>query len=190
MPIVKSREYRNANLLEKKDDFIVDGYATTFEPYKLYELDGIEYYERIDRNAFANADFSDVIFQYDHEGKVFARTSNGTLKLEIDDIGLRVSADLSKSASARAMHEEIEGGLVTKMSWAFTIEEENYNRETRTRNILKIKKVYDVSAVSIPANDGTSINARSYFDGVIEAERVERALVKKAKLRAMLEAER
>lgn len=154
-------------------DYYIEGYATTWEPYVLWEYDGIKYYEVIDRNAFAGADMSDIIMQYDHRGKVFARISNKTLIAEPDDHGFFIAADLSKSAAAKEMYGEIDEGLVTKMSWAFTVEEESYNSETRTRTILKVKKVYDVSAVSIPANDGTEISARSYLDGVIEVEKQE-----------------
>lgn len=182
-----NREYRSLELLEQTDDYVIEGYATTFEPYELYEHDGIKYYEQIDRNAFDNADFSDVIMQYDHAGKVFARTSNGTLQLSVDDKGLRVRADLSKSQSAKELYEEIKNGLITKMSWAFSFEEQSYSNETRTRKFLKIKKVYDVSAVSIPANNDTSINARSFFDGVIEEERKEFARAKAKRLRLLLE---
>lgn len=149
----------------------VEGYATTFDsPYVLYEYDGNKYREAIDRNALTGADMSDIIMQYDHEGKVLARLSNGTLGMESDDNGLFIFADLSKSRAAQDLHEEISAGLVTKMSWAFTVAEDAYNKDTRTRTILKIKKVYDVSAVSYPANIDTSIAARSWLDGVIEAE--------------------
>lgn len=127
--------------------------------------------------------------QYDHEGKVLARKSNGTLIVEPDDNGLFVCADLGKSQASKEMFEEIESGLVTRMSWAFVVTEESYDRETRTRRILKIKKVYDVSAVSIPANDDTEISARSYFDGVIEMEKQEMLERKKQKLKLLLELE-
>ena len=117
-------------------DFYVEGYATTFDkPYLLYEWDGNKYYERID-----------VIMQYNHEGKVLARLSNGTLGVEANDNGLFTFADLSKSRAAQDMFEEIKNGLVTKMSWAFRVSEDSYDRDTRTRTILKIAKVYDVSA--------------------------------------------
>jgi HK97 family phage prohead protease len=177
-----NREYRaivspfqiQSNEKRIDSDYYVEGYATTFgQPYLLYEYDGIKYYEVIDRNALDGADMSDVIFQYDHEGKVFARQSNKTLILEADNHGLLICADLGKTTSSRGMFEEIESGLVTKMSWAFTVAEESYNSETRTRTILKIKKIYDVSAVSIPANQDTEINARSFVDGVIAREKQE-----------------
>lgn len=177
----QNREYRaleipltTSNEKRIDTDFYVEGYATTFnKPYLLYEDGDNKYFEMIDRNALANADLSDVIMQFDHRGKVLARRSNKTLGIEPDDKGLFIFADLSKSNEARNLHEEIVNGLITKMSWGFTVARDLYNKETRTRTILEIKKVYDVSAVSLPANADTEINARSYFDGVIEMERQE-----------------
>jgi HK97 family phage prohead protease len=192
MPIkIPDREYRAISIplkipdnREKRIDseYYVEGYATTFgNPYLMYEdWDGVKYYEQIDAKALDGADMSDVIMQYDHSGKVFARQSNGTLGLEIDQNGLFIFADLSKSRAAQELYEEIRNGLITKMSWAFTVAEDAYNKDTHTRTILKIKKVYDVSAVSIPANNDTQISARSYFDGVIEKEKQE--LLKRQKL--------
>lgn len=157
-----------------ESEHYVEGYATTFNsPYLLYEFDGIQFFEVIDRNALAGADMTDVIMQYNHGGKVLARNANGTLGIEADDHGLFTFADLSKSRAALDLYEEISNGLVTKMSWAFTVAEDTYNKDTRTRTITKIKKVYDVSAVSYPANGETDISARSFFDGVIEKEKRE-----------------
>lgn len=157
-------------------DYYVEGYATTFDdPYVLYEYDGIQYKEVIDRHALDGADLSDVIMQYDHNGRVFARTGrSNTLLIEPQPLGLFIAADLSKTEQARSMHEDIAAGLVTKMSWAFVVQEDSYDRATHTRRILKIKKVYDVSAVSAPANPSTNISARSWIDGVIETEKAER----------------
>ena len=182
MPFKDNREYRailtpfNLSATEKRIDspYYVEGFATTFDaPYLLYEYEGVNYYEVIDRNALVGADITDVIFQYDHEGKVLARQSNKTLGIEPNDKGLFIFADLSKSSAAKDMYEEISNGLVTKMSWAFTVAEDSYNRDTKTRTISKIKKIYDVSAVSIPANADTEISARSFLDGVIEVEKQE-----------------
>lgn len=192
MAIRNDREYRMVQLPEmqfravedEEEKYIVEGYATTFDdPYVMMEFDGVKYMEKIDRQALTGADMSDVIFLYNHEGMVFAREKNGTLQLSINEKGLYVRADLSSTEASREMYESIKAGLVTQMSWAFTIEEESYNEKTHTRSILKVRKVYDVSAVSIPANPNTDISARSYFDGVIKeearreaarAERVER----------------
>jgi HK97 family phage prohead protease len=181
MPIVNNREYRQLQILQPQSqqkridsDYYVEGYATTFDkPYELYEYDGVKYYEVIDRHALDGADMGDVIMQYDHSGKVMARQSNKTLQLMADNNGLFVCADLSKSSASKELYEEISNELVTRMSWAFTVGEESYDRETRTRNILRVNKVYDVSAVSIPANQDTEISARSFLDGVIEREKQE-----------------
>ena len=199
MPLkVKDREYRAVVLplrlpeAEKRidSDYYVEGFATTFnKPYLLYEWDGVKYYEEIDRHALDEADLSDVIMQYDHQGKVLARLSNKTLGLEPTDEGLFIYADLSKSQAAKELYEEIRNGLITKMSWAFTVAEDKYNRETRTRTITKIKKVYDVSAVSIPANNDTEISARSWIDGVIEAERREALERRKRILKLLIDME-
>ena len=111
--------------------------------------------------------------QYDHEGRVFARQSNKTLILQPDYKGLKVAADLGKTDLARGLYQDIEAGMINKMSWAFSVAEERYDRETHTRTILKIKKVYDVSAVSIPANGDTEISARAFASRSYEQERQE-----------------
>ena len=170
------REYRKAvEIRAAEDNYIVEGYATTFnEPYVMMEWDGVQYKEQIDRHAFEEADMSDVIMQFDHNGRVYARMKNGTLELSTDDHGLKVRADLSKTGGSRSLYEDIKAGLISEMSFAFVVREDSYDSETHTRTIMKIKKVYDVSAVSIPANPSTEISARSYFDGVIEEEKAER----------------
>jgi len=167
MPKTKEREYRYYSPLaattEKKrmeSNFYVEGYATTFNRYKLFEINGREYFEEIAPDALIGADMSDVIMQYDHQGRVLARQSNGTLGIEVNSNGLFIFADLSSTDAAQALYNDISKGLVTKMSWAFTIAEETFNDSTSTWTIKKIRKVYDVSAVSIPANGDTDISAR------------------------------
>lgn len=145
-------------------DFYVEGYASTFnDPYVLWHdpWADVDYSEIIDPNAFRDADMSDVIMQYDHTGHVYARMTNGTLIVEPDEHGLFIAADLGRASSSRAMYEEIESGLCTRMSWAFTVAEDSYDRDTHTTRILRVKKVYDVSAVSLPADPNTEISART-----------------------------
>lgn len=182
MPIKKDREYRalaaplSVQQATKRidTDYYVEGYATTFDkPYLLYELDGVKFYERIDAHALDGTDMSDVIMQYDHEGRVFARQSNKTLILVPDHKGLLVAADLGRTDLARGLYQDIDAGMITKMSWTFTVKEDSYDRTTHTRTILKIKKVYDVSAVSIPANGDTEISARNFAHRSYEAEKQE-----------------
>lgn len=171
-------------------DFYVEGYASTFnDPYVLFEdWDGNEYREIISPDAFKDADMSDVIMQYDHEGKVLARMSNGTLVVEPDAHGLFIAADLSGSQAARDLYEEISNGLVTRMSWAFSVGSDEYDRDSKTTTITRVKKVYDVSAVSLPADPNTEISARNLLNGVIEQSRKELARRKYAlaKTRATL----
>lgn len=178
---------------------IVEGYATTFnQPYELWR-DGPDYIflEQVDRGAFDKTDMSDVIMQYDHEGRVFARTNNGTLTLAADDHGLHIRADLGGTEIGRQLYEEIKGGYTDKMSFGFTVDAderlitEEAGVVTILRTIKSIGKLYDVSAVSLPANNATEISARSWCDGVIaqlteerrEAEARER---KKQKIKIML----
>ena len=148
-------------------NYYIEGYAARYEPYVLFNDGEYDYYEQFDRNCFANCDMTDVIFLYDHAGKVLARLSNDTLIVEPRDEGLFFAADLGKTEAARTLYDEICAGMVTKMSWRFAIGDYDFNPKTRTFTHHTVKKIYDVSAVSIPANNNTEINARSWADGVI-----------------------
>ena len=198
MPIKSNREYRNMKIEvrevqnpDEDEKKIVTGYASTFdEPYKLFDGDGWEYWEVVDRGAFDETDMDDVIMQYNHRGRVFARTRNNTLEVTTDDEGLFIEADLGGTEIGRELYEEIRGGYTDRMSFGFTVTGKSEDREKDengivkfTRHITKVGKLYDVSAVSIPANDGTSIGADAVSrsladvrDGVIariEAERLQ-----------------
>lgn len=178
----QNREYRNMELRVAKQEgeeqsYIVEGYASTYDSYKLFTDDnGTEYFERIEPTAFNGADMTDVVFRVDHEGRVYARTSAGTLSVWMDEHGLANRTDLSKTQAARELYADIEAGNYPKMSFAFTVAEDHYDKATHTRVIDKIAKVYDVSPVSFPANPSTelSVSTRDYFNGVIEAEKAER----------------
>ena len=185
----EGRQYRSIDVSgferrsEGETEKLVSGYATTFnQPYELYNIayDGVRYIvkEQVDREAFKDTNLSDVIMQYDHAGRVFARTSNGTLELDPDEHGLHIRANLGGTELGRQLYEEIEGGYTTKMSFGFRVgkdkREETEERDengvttvTVLRTILSISHLYDVSAVSLPANDATSISARNFCDGVI-----------------------
>lgn len=213
MPIEKNREYRNMKIEirevqnpDGEEKKLVSGYASTFdEPYKLFDGEGWEYWEVVDRNAFDETDMSDVIMQYDHRGRVFARTRNNTLEVNPDDEGLFIQADLGGTEIGRELYEEIRGGYTDRMSFGFTVTGELEEREKDengvvrfTRHITKVGKLYDVSAVSIPANDGTSIGADAVTrslgdlsDGVIariQAERLEEEKLELERRRAEIKA--
>ena len=182
MPMkIDKREYRkiDAGLMETRtaEDGakVVEGYATTFNsPYELWRDKEMTVNEQVDRNAFAETDMTDVIMQYDHEGRVFARIGNGTLEIEPDEHGLRIRANLGGTEIGRQLFEEIQGGYTNKMSFGFTVtgEERKVTKDadghiTVLRTITKIGKLFDVSAVSLPANDATEISARAIGDGLI-----------------------
>ena len=184
----EKREYRRIEIsvmeTRKAEDgaMYVEGYATTFnQPYQLWTSPDYTVNEQVDRNAFDETDMSDVIMQYDHEGRVFARIANGTLELSTDDHGLKIRARLDGTEIGRQLFEEIQGGYTNKMSFGFTVKEqkreETIDQETGhitvLRTITKIGKLYDVSAVSLPANDATEISARNVGDGLIADVRQE-----------------
>lgn len=151
-----------------ESDHYVDGYAALYEPYVLYhDWDNNPVYERFEPGCFDECDMSDIIMQYDHEGKVLARNSNGSLVVEADSTGLFFAADLSRTEAARNLYDEVKAGMVTKMSWRFRCGNYYFDKDSRTIVHLTVKKIYDVSAVSIPANDDTEINARAWADGEI-----------------------
>lgn len=197
MPIKNDREYRSLKLeAEKENEFHVTGYATTFDsPYELFRDRDFVMLEQVDHDAFKDTDMRDVIMQYDHTGRVYARTSNGSLDLKTDEHGLKINADLSLTTGSRQLHEDIAAGLINKMSFAFTVAEDEYLEENKdditivTRTIKRIGKLFDVSAVSLPANDQTVISARNLSDGVISeirAERLKAQEIKEARARLAL----
>lgn len=187
-------QYRDLKLevreIEDDSEKIVEGYASTYnEPYYLYRMkanDGytVEVREEVDRHAFDEANMDDVIMQYNHEGRVFARLSNGTLSLDKDDEkGLFISANLGGTEIGRQLYEEIKGGYTNKMSFGFTIDKASELRQAEPDNdademwvytIEKVGRLFDVSAVSLPQNDFTSISARAYGNGVISDAVTER----------------
>ena len=201
--VKNDREYRNMTMEIREPEegadqkMIVEGYASTFDkPYKLYSGEGWELWETVDRSAFDDTDMSDVIMQYNHEGRVFARTRNNTLSVEPDEKGLFITADLGGTEIGRELYEEISGGYTDRMSFGFTVTGDMEEREQNdagvwiyTRHITSVGKLFDVSAVSIPANDGTSISADAVTrsiddlrDGVIARIQAERLEEEKAKL--------
>lgn len=183
------REYRRTQTIEARalsegdKEKVVEGYATTFnEQYLLFDWGDYRVFEQVDPHAFDDCDMSDVIMQYDHQGRVFARLSNNTLELNVDEKGLAIRANLGGTELGKQVYEEIAGGYTNKMSFGFIVAEDKReiiddyenNVTTVVRTITKISKLYDVSAVSLPANDATEISARSVGVGVIADAKAER----------------
>ena len=190
MPTKKGREYRalqDFSLVPQEGEqeaFRVRGTAVVFDtPTCLYEIDGVKYFEVIDRHAFDQCDMTDVIFNYNHSGKVVARLRNGTLALSITGHGLDMEADLSGTAAGQELYREIDGGYIDKMSFSFTVRASEYDAATHTRTIKKVRKLYDVSAVDIPAYEETSLSARSFFE--VEHSKEAKALEQAARRRRL-----
>ena len=177
-----NREYRNMELRilpteeGEEPSFFVEGYAATFQPYTLMTRDGVDYKEVIQPNAFDGADLTDVVFRVDHIGRVYARSSAGTVSVWADEHGLAQRTDLGKTQKAREVYADIAAGNYPNMSFAFTVAEDHYDKANHTRVIDRIAKVFDIAPVSFPANPTTelSVSTRDYFNGVIEAEKAER----------------
>lgn len=201
MPMKNDREYRNFEIRaletqeqedkEAEQRKVVRGYASTFENgYTLWDDGETIVREVIDSHAFDDTDMSDVIMQYDHEGRVFARASNGTLRVAPDEVGVAIEADLGGTELGRQIYDEVKGGYTNKMSVGMRIDkskdvwtsERLNNKTVETRRVMRVAKLYDVSAVSLPANDATSISVRSLVDGVIERLTAERQEAQKLEL--------
>lgn len=182
MPIKNDREYRNLGLFEQQaedaENYIVRGYASTFEPYLMFEQDGVTFNERIAPTAFENTDMSDVVFLRDHTGRVLARTRNNAIILTTDEHGLLSVTNLGLTEASKEMYEDIKAGNYTQMSFSFVVGEEHFEEagNTVTRVIDSVRKIYDISAVAFPQNPGTDIGVsyRNLFNGVIEAREAER----------------
>lgn len=189
-----TREYRTFSMdIEKREEDenetgYVEGYACIFnDPEVMMSMDGIDYKEQVDANAFAGAKMSDVVLNYNHGGKPLARTKNSTLELSVDQHGLKVRALLGGTDDGRKLLEEIKGGYIDKMSFAFTVSEDAYDRATHTRTIQKIDRLYDVAAVDFPAYEATSISARSKLQAEAEAEKAEALERRKKKIKILAE---
>lgn len=188
------REYRAAAPFilpdenENHDELVVRGTPIVFDtPTVLYEIDGIEYKEVIARGALDGCDMSDFIFNRNHgenDGTVYARTRNNSLTYNITSSGLDIAATLDKEDDRhRNLHRDIQKRRIDKMSFSFIVRESSYDRETHTRTITKIKKLYDVSAVDFPAYNETSITtARDFFSAEREKELKEQEQLRRRKV--------
>ena len=168
MPKSENREYRSIvdfNMTE--DEYIIEGYACVFDAE--YSIGA--YNETIHRGAFTECDLSDTILQVEHTGKVYARTKNNTLSLGIDEHGLKIRADLSKTEDGKKLYEEIKAGMYDKMSIGFIVDTDYY--DLITRHITGIKKLYDVSVVAFPASEYTEVTARNIESGFAEARHLD-----------------
>lgn len=167
----------------ENENMIIEGYAVVFNsPATHYG-----YTEIVDRNAFNECNMQDVCMKYNHEDNflILARTRNQSLQLTVDDKGLKIRANLIDTTQNKDIYKMIQSGLLDKMSFAFTVDKEEYDYETDTRRILSIDKLYDVSVVDVPFYENTEIFARSKEDYIKEKEQKELQL-EKEKMKLLL----
>ncbi len=167
-----NRQYRTFEL-RRAEAHRLEGYAVVFDAPTVLDKDpysGAEFSEVIDRGAFDSCDMSDVVLNVDHEGAPLARTRAGTLLLEVDNHGLKVSATLTTSRGFE-LWEDILAGNLDKMSFAFSVGEESYDQAARLRTIRRIDKLWDVSVVTRPAYEQTEVYARTSVAEYINQER-------------------
>lgn len=158
---MKQKEIRKLDLQFRAEDtedgkMEIKGYAAVFNSPETYD-----YTEVIDSKAFDGADMSDVVLRYNHNDSfmVLARTRNKSLQLDVDDKGLMIDATLQDDITDhRNIYNAIKSGLIDKQSFAFTVEEDNYDYDTDTRTITKIGKLFDVSVVDQPFYNATDVS--------------------------------
>ena len=184
--ITKDRSYRSFEVRASEEGQFVEGYAAVFDhPEVMWEFDGIKYMEEIRSGAFDKAEMKDVVLNFNHGGKPVARTKNSTLTLSVEPKGLFIRADLSGTEEGRRLFEEVRGGYLDKMSFAFTVNSEEYDKAQHLRSITEVKRLYDVAIVDMPAYESTSVVARSFFQ--VEAEREAVKTVRRARQKRILD---
>lgn len=158
---MKNKEIRKLDIQFRAEDsedgkMEIKGYAAVFNSPETYD-----YTEVIDSGAFNEADMSDVVLRYNHNDSfmVLARTRNKSLTLDVDDKGLMIDAFLQDDITEhKNIYNAIKSGLIDKQSFAFTVEEDQYDYETDTRTITKIGKLFDVSVVDQPFYNATDVS--------------------------------
>jgi len=146
---------------QEDDKMILEGYALVFDKETLIGDEDNGFIESIDRNALTNANMKDVPMKYNHDDShlIIARTRNKSLQLVVDDIGLKVRAELIDTESNKDIYKMVKAGLLDKMSFAFTVSSQKIDRSGSIpkRTITGIDRLFDVSVVDLPAYDQTSI---------------------------------
>lgn len=150
---------------ENEGKMILEGYAIVFEQETLIGDEERGFKEVISRTALTDTFMKDVPLKYNHMDSflILARTKNKSLVLEVDNIGLKVRAELIDTHSNEDVYKMVRSGLLDKMSFAFTVKKQSWDRSGKipVRRIESIDRLFDVSVVDLPAYDGTSIYSRS-----------------------------
>lgn len=147
----------------------ISGYAAVFGEET--NIAGM-FNEVISRSAFDNVLGDDVRALVDHNPeKIFGRTKAGTLRLEVDERGLRYEADIPDTQVGRDLVENIRVGNISQSSFGFSIDEEVWEErdgDLPLRKITRLAKLYDVSPVTFPAYEGTEVSLRKEARKVLD----------------------
>jgi len=175
--MIKETRLADVTLHEEEDKMILEGYALVFNNETLIGDEEYGFIEEIDSRSLSETKMKDVPMKYNHMDSflIIARTKNQSLSLTVDNIGLKVRAELLDTNTNQDIYKMVRSGLLDKMSFAFTVDEQVWNREGRIpkRTITKIERLYDVSVVDTPAYDATSIYARSLESMELELKAME-----------------
>ena len=154
--------------IESDDDkMLIEGYAITFDKPATHDYGGRKFTETIKKGALDKTDMKDVPLRYNHNDTwlIMARTRNKSLKLIVDDIGLKIEAELLDTQSNRDAYKAIKAKLIDKMSFAFRVADGGdswtFGEKETVREVTNIAKLWDVSIVDTPFYDSTSIYTRS-----------------------------
>ncbi len=175
--MIKETRLADVKFEETEGKMTLEGYAIVFNQETLIGDEAYGFVEEIDRHALENTLMKDVPMKYNHMDSflIIARTKNKSLTLSVDNNGLKVHAELLDTQSNQDIYKMVRSGLLDKMSFAFTVEEQSWNKEGKIpkRTITKIGRLYDVSVVDTPAYDSTSIYARSLESMDVELKAME-----------------
>lgn len=171
-------------LNNENNEMILEGYAIVFNKETLIGDEKRGFIETIDKNALVQTQMKDVPLKYNHQDNflVIARTRNESLTLVVDEVGLKIRAKLLDTASNQDIYKMVQNGLLDKMSFAFSVKEQTWDRsgEIPKRIIKSIERLYDVSIVDTPAYEDTSIYARSLETMELELEALDKVEIDKS----------
>lgn len=171
-------------LNNENNEMVLEGYAIVFNKETLIGDEKRGFIEAIDKNALSQTQMKDVPLKYNHQDNflVIARTRNESLTLMVDEVGLKVRAKLLDTASNQDIYKMVQNGLLDKMSFAFSVKEQTWDRsgEIPKRMIKSIERLYDVSIVDTPAYEDTSIYARSLETMELELEALDKVEIDKS----------
>lgn len=149
------------NLTSKDGEkYAIRGYAARFG--SVYDMGWFT--EEVGRDAFKNADMSDVRILFNHDpNQILGRTKNGTARVGVDNEGLWYEVDLP--ASAENVREAVERGDIDQSSWGFYLKKDSWTKrdgsDKQHRVLEQVEVVFDASPVTFPANPDTTVAKRS-----------------------------